>query len=389
MGIHNYDLRLRMALNLLDKIDLLPVNKQYLLEFIDFLRASGLSKARIERYIYTLKDLALIHAKDFKKLCKKDVVRLISVVESRDYTVHTKNIYKIMLKRFVTWLFDASEPPSVVAWLKKEGKRSKVLPDELLTQGEVKSLIESCLNYRDKALIATMYESGCRVGEIGNLLLKHVSFDEYGAVLMVDGKTGQRRVRLINSVPYLAEWLNHHPLRNEPVSPLWVALPPNKPSLIAYQTIRRLLKKAANRSNIKKRVNPHSFRHARATQLASHLTEAQMKEYLGWVQDSSMASTYIHLSGRDVDKALLKMNGMSFKDEETIGELDLINCSRCGFNNAPTNKYCGKCGLTLDLKEAMLMEQKMKEKDQLLNVLVNDPDVKRILIEKAKVMMHG
>ena len=82
MGIHNYDLRLRMALNLLNKTDLLPVNKQYLLDFVDFLRASGLSKARIERYIYTLKDLALIHGQDFKKLSKKGVVRLISVVES-------------------------------------------------------------------------------------------------------------------------------------------------------------------------------------------------------------------------------------------------------------------------------------------------------------------
>jgi len=33
------------------------------------------------------------------------------------------------------------------------------------------------------------------------------------------------------------------------------------------------------------------------------LTEAQMKEYLGWVGDSRMASTYVHLSGRNIDDA--------------------------------------------------------------------------------------
>jgi len=35
-----------------------------------------------------------------------------------------------------------------------------------------------------------------------------------------------------------------------------------------------------------------------------------MKEYLGWVQSSDMASVYVHMSGRDVDKALLTLHGI-------------------------------------------------------------------------------
>lgn len=389
MGIYDYNLRMKMVLRRLENLKICDVNKGYIKCFLDYLRASGMSKPRMERYVYTLKDLAQVHDKDFKGITKQDVVHMISVIESRDYSVHTKNIYKIMFKRFIKWLFDSETMPAVVSWLKSEHRRAKVMPDELLTQAEVKALIEVCKNYRDKAFIATMYESGCRVSEIGNLLVKHVSFDEYGAVIMVDGKTGQRRVRLINSIPFLAEWLNHHPCRSDPTSPLWPALPPNKPLTIGYRTISLLLKRASIKAGIKKRVNPHSFRHARATLLASHLTEAQMKEYLGWVQDSNMASTYIHLSGRDVDKALLKMNGIAIVDDNKQGELELINCSRCGYKNAPTNKFCGKCGLALDIKEALAMEKANNDKDKLLNLLINDPEVRNILVEKAKVMARG
>lgn len=35
-----------------------------------------------------------------------------------------------------------------------------------------------------------------------------------------------------------------------------------------------------------------------------------MKEFFGWVQASNMASIYVHLSGRDVDNALLKVYGI-------------------------------------------------------------------------------
>jgi len=41
---------------------------------------------------------------------------------------------------------------------------------------------------------------------------------------MVSGKTGDRRVRIIASVPALASWLDIHPNRNNPNAPLWISL---------------------------------------------------------------------------------------------------------------------------------------------------------------------
>jgi integrase/recombinase XerD len=53
----------------------------------------------------------------------------------------------------------------------------------------------------------------------------------------------------------------------------------------------------------------------KAQRRSNVLTEAQMKEYLGWVGDSKMAATYVHLSGRNVDNALFKLNGIKTEDE--------------------------------------------------------------------------
>ena len=57
-----------------------------------------------------------------------------------------------------------------------------MLPEELLTEEEVKRLAEAAENPRDRDFILTLYESGCRVGELISLRLKHVQFDNYGAV---------------------------------------------------------------------------------------------------------------------------------------------------------------------------------------------------------------
>jgi len=48
-----------------------------------------------------------------------------------------------------------------------------------------------------------------------------------------------------------------------------------------------------------------------------------MKQYFGWVQGSDMASVYVHLSGRDVDNALLKLNGLEVKEEKKRNSLKL------------------------------------------------------------------
>ena len=52
------------------------------------------------------------------------------------------------------------------------------------------------------------------------------------------------------------------------------------------------------------------FRHLRCTYIANYLTEAQMNIYSGWARGSDMPIVYVHLSGHDIDNAVLKANGI-------------------------------------------------------------------------------
>ncbi len=144
-------------------------------------------------------------------------------------------------------------------------------------------------------------------------------------------------------------------------------------------------------AGIKKPVNPHNFRHSRATFLAKHLTERQLREFFGW-KDYRMADIYVHLAGRDVDSALLKIYGIKMDENEKDGNKLLPKtCSRCSHTNSVTNKFCSKCGMIIDGKIAIEIIEKdieRKQADDILDKLMKDEDFKIILTEKIKSLKN-
>ena len=258
------------------------------------------------------------------------------------------------------------------------------LPEEMLSEEDIKNLINVAENPRDKAFIAILYESGCRIGEMLFLRLKHIKFDQYGAQLLVDGKTGYRRIRIIASAPYLTEWINKHPKKDDPEAPLWIT---RDYEIMSYAALRITFKRIFKKAGVHKKINFHNFRHSRATYLANHLTEAQMKEFFGWVQASDMASIYVHLSGRDVDNALLKVYGIKNHEEKEESQLNPKKCPRCQEINPFTNIFCNRCGMILD--EALMNQQiqqdlERKYSDQVLNEILKDQGLKESLLKKMR-----
>ena len=60
-------------------------------------------------------------------------------------------------------------------------------------------MLNAARTTRDRTVIAVLYESGTRVSEMCGLAVGDVEFDQYGARIIVDGKTGVRRVRSMPS----------------------------------------------------------------------------------------------------------------------------------------------------------------------------------------------
>ena len=390
LNVYNYEHRMELALRQLDRDRRVrPGDRAKILKFRDECVAQGLSAPRIIRYIQMLSKLSAMLGKGFGSVTKDDIIRVVGKIEGSDYKDWTKQSYKIALKRFYKWLRGSEDYPPEVRWLKATTKKTaKLLPEQLLTGEDVKRLAGAAENARDRALVLVLYETGCRAGEILTLRIKHMQIDQYGGILIVSGKTGMRRVRIIASQSDLAKWVENHPYREDPEAPLWLNIGTKKHNeALTYEAFRATLRRLAAKTGLKKPVNPHIFRHSRASFLASNLTEAQMDQYLGWVPGSKMAGTYVHLSGRDVDAALLKMQGIKTPEEtEENPELKIRICPKCKEKNSPVSKFCSRCGSVMDIKTALEIQEARSRSDGRMTRLLDDPEVKEFLKRKLVEM---
>ena len=370
------------------KPDVSEEDKIRIREFVDHLLAKNMTKQRVVKYINHLTVVARIAVQPLGSLDRKGMEKVISHINTASYTENTKHDYKVIIRKYFQWIRGCDEEqgefPEEVRWIKPACKTKRLLPEALLTGEDLKKLAEASENPRDRALILTHYESGCRIGETLSLCIKHVTFDKHGAVLMVDGKTGPRRVRIIASAPALALWLSMHPLRNDLNAPLWIGIGTvGRYDALLYNGARAMLRRLVKKAGLQKRVYTHLMRHSRATELASILKEAQMKELLGWVQGSDRASTYVHLSGRDVDGALLASNGITIDQEDKKQmAITLVKCPRCGKDSGSNAQFCPACGIVLDQKAAILLEEERTKADKIMDMLMQDQEVRNLLARK-------
>ncbi|MEM4067454.1 MAG: tyrosine-type recombinase/integrase [Candidatus Micrarchaeaceae archaeon] len=270
-----------------------------------------------------------------------------------------------MIKKFYKWYMGNNRTyPEFLDGIQRPKMRNNLKPEELITQDEVNSLIKASSNARDRALFSTLYDSGVRIGELLTMRIKDLAFDEYGAILKVNGKTGYSKVRIVgNSIAYLRGRLDNHPQRNNPEA--WLSCGITADTMerqLMYPDVYSIIRRTVKRAGIKRRINPHFFRHTRAALLASRVGEAPLEAQMGWAHGSKMSQTYVHLSMRDQDRAILKAYGIDLKEERNIEKEQPLKCPRCGEPNDKVNRFCWKCGMILDktLTEKKLMEE-MKE----------------------------
>ncbi len=353
LDIHDYPSRLKRELAYLEKSKLSVANKTVIRRFHDDCFVQGLSKPRIIKLIESMRTLAGMLRVDLEKAQHDDLKDLVSQIETHTWTSWTKVTYKTILKKFYKWLRGNNEDyPPEVKFIKTTLKQKDVQllsPKDLITEEEVNRAINKADHPRSKAFLAVLAESGCRVGEIGNLTLKSVSFDRHGGILNVTGKTGSRRVRIVQSVKHLANWLDCHPFKDNPDAAVWInvgAVHPREPS--KYAALAKVIRDAFKAAGIRKRCNPHIFRHSRASILANHLTEFQMNHYFGWTQGSDMPSTYIHMTGKDLDGAILKMN-----EQPSVDTIQLVDRKMPDLSDDMVKSLLGNAQVQLLLRKLL------------------------------------
>jgi len=368
-------------------------NKDTMLRFYNHSVAEGLSIARILGRLRSTVHLSGMLGMKFEEATKEDLVNLVAKIEQKKLSPWTKKDYKKMLKLLYKWLRGTDESPPEVKWIKcAKNIPSTLLKKDLLTVEEANAIVENADDIQFKALFSMFYDSGRRLGEILGLRVGDVEFDSLGAKLRVDGKVGKDIARICASSPRLAVWRENHPDKNNPEAPLWVAMKGEVVKQLGYPTVLKKLKKAARKAGIKKRVWPYLFRHSRITSACTKLSYSQMCQVFGWKQGSDMPQFYVHLSGDDRDEAFLKMNGLesiSNARSENTAYVPQV-CPRCKRTNSPDAKYCNGCGLALEVRFALELDQRkedIKEKiDTLAEKLAKSPEVVDALLRALDIL---
>ena len=233
--IHGYEKRLLQVYKLLER-DLSAENFQLIKKYDQMFVQHSLSKAYRSRNLNAMLILTRMLNKNWVDVAKEDIDNLVyNVVQTysdhkgkeTNSTADAKKYLKMFFRwvRFGTKDFKAVGDPPETKDVKIRLVSDKLVRENLIEKGDYDRIIHACHNSRDRAMFAVQHEAGTRPGELLSMRLKHVKFDDIGAVIAVDGKTGARPVRLIKSVPYLSHWVNlDHPNKEDYESPLWPQL---------------------------------------------------------------------------------------------------------------------------------------------------------------------
>lgn len=325
----------------------------------DMEKNNGLSAFTRRAQLNILMKFAQHTEKQFDKISRDDVEEFIY---SLDFTPNTIDNYKIVLKKFYKWLYNTEDAPECVKWLKVKNKNNRKIPDDLLTVEEIRMLVDAADNPRDRCLIFVLYESGCRVGEIVGIRQKDIEIKKTHATIIVNGKTGARKIVLINSIGDLIHWMNVHPKKD--INHALFVNNRNPDKALGAPGVQSVLKLAAKRAGIKKNVHPHLLRHSRLTHLAQDHTESELKIIAGWKGNSAMPEVYVHLSSGDIEnKMLLNAGIITVEDKKKQDTLKPKTCPRCEEVNPIGARFCYVCGLGLDMDAVKDMETESKTVD--------------------------
>ena len=374
------------------------VNSRIIFEFHQYMKSIGISESyqngNLKIIIYFARFLG--STTDFLSVKKKE--QILSFLDTRikdteidpeKRWIRTWNDYLQRIKYFFRWLYNKREQeikgieadpqsdwitPSFIQITEKRTKRiSPYLESELWERDELLTVIKYEPYKRNKAALSLLWDLDARNHEVTLLKIKHIRLKEkYGeGEIPHEAKTGTGPILLTCSFPYVRDWLNEHPFRNESNARLICNLltggpiHPDSLCTVMKQLRKRIIRllecdesnqplvtEKEERERLEylvksKKWNPYCIRHSSITSDSDYLPEYALKKKVRWSMNSKQGARYIkRRMGNDLKQKILVQNGI-ISDQQIEKKPSVLNCSRCSLVNAVDNKYCSKCSYPL------------------------------------------
>jgi integrase len=358
--------------------------------------------------------------KTFKTMTRDDILSFLDSFRRSEVSdpmhkwIGTYNLYRMTLFRFFKWLYypdielDKRPNPLFIENIPQLKRKEKSIykPTDLWTPEDDLIFLKYCPSKRNKCFHAVAYDTGCRPHELLKLRIKDIVFKKSGtrqyAEVLVNGKTGSRHIPLINSIPYVKDYLDHeHP---QPSNPNTIFLSGIGKSLgrpigiTSLNTIYNNYKKdffpkLLNSPNVppedklkirellKKPWNPYVRRHSALTDKSKILKEHTLRQFAGWSMNSNMPQKYIHYFGNEASESLLEAYGITTKDQKLSDALKSKQCPNCSEPNKPDSKFCAHCRMVLTYDEYNETIDEKDKKDKQIELLIKKQENFELLIQ--------
>ena len=186
------------------------------------------------------------------------------------------------------------------------------LPDTLTEQDVEKLLaapdLATPIGVRDRTMLAVLYACGLRVSELTGLRLSEINLRQ--GVIRIVGKGSKER--LVPMGEESISWVTRY-LADARIQLLKKNLaqdtvfPSNRGTQMTRQTFWYRIKEHARSAGIRKKLSPHTLRHAFATHLLNHGADLRVVQLLLGHSDLSTTQIYTHVAQHRM-KELHKMH---------------------------------------------------------------------------------
>ena len=269
-------------------------NIEYMDMFISAKRIEGCSERTLAYYKTTIEHMLSIIDTPLRQIQTDDLRAYLAEYQLRNNCSKTTvdNIRR-NLSSFFSWL-EAEDYiiKSPIRRIHKIRTGSKV--KETLSEECIEKLRDSCLHIRDLAMIDLLYSTGIRVGELVNLNINDINFEERECIVYGKGNK-QRKVYFdAKTKVHLKRYLEQ---RKDCSEALFVALDsPFERLKISGVEIR--LRKLGRLASLDQRVHPHKFRRSMATRaIDKGMPIEQVQKLLGHQQiDTTMHYAMVNQS---------------------------------------------------------------------------------------------
>lgn len=314
------------------------------------------------QYIHTLKRWYVLDGIDYLTANSSEVNRLARKMDTGrhpeapdgGYSRQTVNKFLCAAKAFYDYHQDLDIPRSEVEMFKKTS-RPAYDDQDMFTRDEINALRDAVPDVRRRALLEMLIYTGQRIRALLTLRIKDIDATNGYFYLNEDadglkGATKRGRKRpLFGARKYVRDWIQHHPLKDDPEAFVFIGDPSNhqtktdKP--LTERSARRILQRARDEAGIETSVSPHKFRHYFVSVMSNDygLDDNNIKFLMGHAKNSNvMNTTYKHIKSDDyINRAEA---ALGYKRPETRNSFVPEDCRVCGEDLEEDWKSCPNCG---------------------------------------------